>query len=119
MGQMPARERGGRAQQSCDQESGKSFRPQSVTAVLTNTRHSEIVDRLNDWQSTIGKKAIIYFNEYIKKDEVLRRDPHEVALLVGSLLPYPAGKPDVFPLIYSHPKVCVSKDQAHHDHTNF
>ena len=90
-----------------------------MTAVLTNTRHSEIVDRLNDWQSTIGKKAIIYFNEYIKKDEVLRRDPHEVALLVGSLLPYPAGKPDVFPLIYSHPKVCVSKDQAHHDHTNF
>ena len=54
----------------------------------------------------LGKKAVMIVSDYIKNDAVLRRDPVQVAQFVGKLLPFPAGQPVSFPLIYSDPEVC-------------
>ena len=112
MGQMPAWETRGHTQQSCGQESGESFRPLSVFAVSTNMI-SEIINHLNEWWSTLGKSALTIFIDHIKKDAVLQRDSHQVALLIGELLPHPTGQPKVFPLIYSDSKACVSNVHTH------
>ena len=66
-----------------------------------------IIDRLNDWRSALGKKAITIVSDYIKNDAVLRSNSSQVARFVGKLLPFPAGQPVSFPLIYSDPEVCI------------
>jgi hypothetical protein len=63
--------------------------------------------------------VVTIFSDYIKKDIVLRRDSHQVAIFVEMMLPYLVEQPAVFPLIYSDPKVCVSNVHAHHNHANF
>ncbi|KAH9028747.1 hypothetical protein EDB85DRAFT_2147704 [Lactarius pseudohatsudake] len=63
-----------------------------------------VIDRLNEWRSTIGKKAVAVINDFIKHDATLRRDSAEVATFVRGLLPYPNERPVAFPLIYSNPK---------------
>ncbi|KAH9037034.1 hypothetical protein EDB84DRAFT_1675719 [Lactarius hengduanensis] len=63
-----------------------------------------VIDRLNEWRSAIGKKAVAVINDFIKHDATLRRDSAEVASFVRGLLPYPNEQPVAFPLIYSNPK---------------
>ncbi|KAN0138100.1 hypothetical protein V8E53_003989 [Lactarius tabidus] len=63
-----------------------------------------IIDRLNEWRSAIGKKAITIISDYIKNNNVLRRDQSQVAKLVKTMLPFLTERPVSFPLIYSDPK---------------
>ena len=78
-----------------------------MTVVSANVYHSEIIDRLNDWRSALGKKAVTVIGDYIKNDAVLKRNPGQVAAFVSTLQPFPTAQPTCFPLIYSDPDVRV------------
>ena len=67
----------------------------------------EVNDRLNEWRSAIGKKAIQVLNDHIKTNASLRNNTNNVATFASDLLPSPRASPRVFPLIYSHPEVCT------------
>ncbi|KAH9174066.1 hypothetical protein EDB89DRAFT_2068010 [Lactarius sanguifluus] len=79
--------------------------PKRIEDVRANPAIKKVViDRLNKWRSTIGKKVVAVINDFIKHDVTLRRDSAEVATFVRGLLPYPNEQPVAFPLIYSDPE---------------
>ncbi|KAI9428784.1 hypothetical protein H4582DRAFT_2066461 [Lactarius indigo] len=79
--------------------------PERMEDVRTNPAIKKVViDRLNEWRSTIGKKAVTILSDFIKHDATLRRDSGEVATFVRGLLPRPHEQPVIFPLIYADPE---------------
>ncbi|KAH9008715.1 hypothetical protein EDB84DRAFT_1595340, partial [Lactarius hengduanensis] len=64
-----------------------------------------INDRLNEWRSAFGKKAIQVLGDHIKADVTLRNSPTDTVSFVHGLLPSPREQPLEFPLIYSNPMV--------------
>ncbi|KAI9446078.1 hypothetical protein H4582DRAFT_2069422 [Lactarius indigo] len=79
--------------------------PERTEDVRTNPAIKKVViDRLNEWRSTIGKKAVTILSDFIKHDATLRRDSGEVATFVRGLLPRPHEQPVIFPLIYADPE---------------
>ncbi|KAI9436942.1 hypothetical protein H4582DRAFT_2078010 [Lactarius indigo] len=79
--------------------------PERMEDVRTNPAIKKVViDRLNEWRSTIGKKAVTILSDFIKHDTTLRRDSGEVATFVRGLLPRPHEQPVIFPLIYTDPE---------------
>ncbi|KAI9430960.1 hypothetical protein H4582DRAFT_2085724 [Lactarius indigo] len=79
--------------------------PERTEDVRTNPAIKKVViDRLNEWRSTIGKKAVTILSDFIKHDATLRRDSGEVATFVRGLLPCPHEQPVIFPLIYTDPE---------------
>ncbi|KAI9431484.1 hypothetical protein H4582DRAFT_2084958 [Lactarius indigo] len=80
--------------------------PERTEDVRTNPAIKKVViDRLNEWRSTIGKKAVTILSDFIKHNATLRRDSGEVATFVRGLLPHPHEQPVIFPLIYADPEV--------------
>ncbi|KAI9428991.1 hypothetical protein H4582DRAFT_2090405 [Lactarius indigo] len=76
--------------------------PERTEDVRTNPAIKKVViDRLNEWRSTISKKAVTILSDFIKHDATLRRDSGEVATFVCGLLPHPHEQPIIFPLIYA------------------
>ncbi|KAI9428948.1 hypothetical protein H4582DRAFT_2090488 [Lactarius indigo] len=79
--------------------------PERTEDVRTNPAIKKVViDHLNEWRSTIGKKAVTILSDFIKHDATLRRDSGEVATFVRGLLPRPHEQPVIFPLIYADPE---------------
>ncbi|KAH9018449.1 hypothetical protein EDB84DRAFT_1442430 [Lactarius hengduanensis] len=64
-----------------------------------------INDRLNEWRSAFGKKAIQVLGDHVKADVTLRNSPTDTVSFVHGLLPSPREQPLEFPLIYSNPMV--------------
>ncbi|KAH9023608.1 hypothetical protein EDB85DRAFT_1894713 [Lactarius pseudohatsudake] len=64
-----------------------------------------INDRLNEWRSAFGKKAIQVLGDHIKADVTLRNSPTDTVSFVHGLLPSPREQPLEFLLIYSNPMV--------------
>ncbi|KAH9038098.1 hypothetical protein EDB85DRAFT_1860851, partial [Lactarius pseudohatsudake] len=60
-----------------------------------------VIGCLNEWRSTIGKKAVTILSDFIKHDATLSRDSSEVATFVRALLPHPHEQPIAFPFIYA------------------
>ncbi|KAI9441549.1 hypothetical protein H4582DRAFT_2055430 [Lactarius indigo] len=84
--------------------------PERTEDVHTNPAIKKVViDRLNEWRSTIGKKAVTILSDFIKHDATLRRDSGEVATFVRGLLPRPHEQPIIFPLIYADPEASKAK----------
>ncbi|KAH9019467.1 hypothetical protein EDB84DRAFT_1566047 [Lactarius hengduanensis] len=59
-----------------------------------------VIGCLNEWRSTIGKKAVTILGDFIKHDVTLSNSS-EVATFVRALLPHPREHPIAFPFIYA------------------
>ncbi|KAI9434795.1 hypothetical protein H4582DRAFT_2059913 [Lactarius indigo] len=79
--------------------------PERMEDMRTNPAIKKVViDHLNEWRSTISKKAVTILSDFIKHNTTLRRDSGEVATFVRGLLPRPHEQPIIFPLIYADPE---------------
>ncbi|KAH8979778.1 hypothetical protein EDB86DRAFT_3088552 [Lactarius hatsudake] len=71
-----------------------------------------INDRLNEWRSALGKKAIQVLGDHVRADVTFRNSPTDTVSFVNGLLPSPRDQPLEFPLIYSKPMELKGSWQA-------
>ncbi|KAH9038093.1 hypothetical protein EDB85DRAFT_2142103 [Lactarius pseudohatsudake] len=84
--------------------------PEREEDVTGNIAVKKVInDRLNEWRSAFGKKAIQVLGDHVL---TLRNGPTDTVFFVHGLLPSPCEQPLEFPLIYSNPMKLKGSWQA-------
>jgi hypothetical protein len=65
----------------------------------------QATDRLNEWRSEFGKRALKLLKRLFVQNPIYRNDPDARTELVAARLPHTRDEKKVIPFIYGNPEV--------------